>query len=179
MANMATTGWTSTPNVRGTFDIIWFSLQTIGLCTWTSVCPNIPSPEDIPFELLMDKFHFLLLAVLGPDLVFLLAFSQLQAARASVVQFRDSGYPEWTVRHAFYANMGGISVRPLSEELPIPPKDGEPAAPTRWPRFPVNAEQLHYLVQKGHMKMPTFTLKEINTRSKTDGLGRYDPIDQA
>lgn len=39
-------GWVSSPNGRGTFDIIWGCLLTIFLCTWTSLHLNIPSLHE-------------------------------------------------------------------------------------------------------------------------------------
>ena len=36
-------GWTSSPNGRGTVDIIWQCSSTIFLCCWTVLCLNVPS----------------------------------------------------------------------------------------------------------------------------------------
>ncbi|KAF2159257.1 hypothetical protein M409DRAFT_30263 [Zasmidium cellare ATCC 36951] len=155
------TGWTPSPNVRGTFDIIWTCLQTIALCAWTSICVNLPSQYDGSSEIMRDKFNFLLLNLLSPDLVFLLAYLQLESARASVTRFRADGYHDWTVTHAFYADMGGFAVQ----------------APN-WKRFPVNARQLHYLVSKKYIEYPLIPLRDIKAKAKTDGLGRVITIGQ-
>ena len=40
-------GWTSSPNGRGTIDIIEACFITIGLCAWTMLCLNVP-PLDAP-----------------------------------------------------------------------------------------------------------------------------------
>lgn len=152
---MPTEAWVLAPNARGTFDIIWSCAQTAALCAWVSICVNVPAPDYGNLDLLRDKFHFILLTLLGPELVFMLAFFQFQLARASVKQFRDDGYTNWSLRHAFYADMGGIHVQHRA-----------------WKRFPVNAKQLHYLVTRGHMAYPEITLKEIEARGKTDGFAR-------
>jgi hypothetical protein len=38
--------------------------------------------------------------------------------------------------------------------------------------FPIDAEQLYYLVDKGHLDYPTITKEEINDKNKADGLAR-------
>jgi hypothetical protein len=152
---MATNGWISTPNVRGTFDIIWTCAQTTFLCAWVSVCVNVPAPGKSPRRLLRDKLHFVLLSFLGPELVFLLSYTQLQSARASVQEFNAAGFSEWTLVHAFYADMGGVTVQPLS-----------------WKPFPVNARQLFYLIDHGCMPYPQISLEEIEVRGQADGLSR-------
>ena len=123
----------------------------MALCAWVSICVNIPSPDYRDWDLLRDKFHFVLMTLLGPELVVMLAFTQYQAARASVEQFKAAGFADWTIVHAFYADMGGISVQPVS-----------------WKRFPVNAKQLHYLIIRGHMEYPRISRREIEARGKAD-----------
>ena len=41
--------------------------------------------------------------------------------------------------------------------------------------FPVNAEQLFYLVKHGHVDFPDITKSQINALSKTDTLSRFVP----
>lgn len=153
---MAPVGWTSTPNQRGTFDIIWICAETIFLCAWTSVCVNVPAPGRSPWRLLREKAHFVLLAFLGPELVFLLSYVQLQSAKASVEEFRAAGFTDWTLVHAFYADMGGITV----------------CSPS-WPPFPVTTRQLFYLVRHGYMDYPKIPLEDIAARGQADGLSRW------
>lgn len=149
-------GWVSTPNVRGTFDIIWTCLQTTFLCAWVSVCVNVPAPGRKAWRaLLIDKLHFVLLTFLGPELVFLLSYMQLQSARASVQRFKAAGFTDWTVTHGFYADMGGITVQPAG-----------------WKSFPVNARQLIYLVERGYVPFPQIPVEEIEVRGQVDSLSR-------
>lgn len=44
-----------------------------------------------------------------------------------------------------------------------------------YPPFPVNAEQLHYLVKHRHVDFPSITKPEIKALSKTDSLSKYIP----
>jgi hypothetical protein len=62
---------------------------------------------------------------------------------------------EWTLVHGFFADMGGFIL-----ESP----DCEP--------FPVNAEQLHYLVSHGYVDFPRLRKLDIKVMSKTDGLSK-------
>ncbi|KAI4263851.1 MAG: hypothetical protein L6R42_001013 [Xanthoria sp. 1 TBL-2021] len=59
----------------------------------------------------------------------------------------------WSIRHAFYANMGGFVLHPR-----------ESAA------FPINAKQLHWLIKQGYVEYPKMTAKEVWDKSKADGF---------
>ena len=155
MTNLETCGLSSGPANRSIYDIILSCAQTAVLCAWVSVCVNVPCLSSARLDILRDKVYFGLLTLLGPELVFLLALGQYQCARASVRDFHLSGHKQWTATHAFYADMGGIVVQPVS-----------------WKRFPVNAKQLLYLIDKGYLEYPTITVEEIKARSKVDGLSR-------
>ena len=61
----------------------------------------------------------------------------------------------WTLRHAFFADMGGFLV-----EFP----DHQTLA--------VNAHQLFYLVEKGYLDYPNVTYRQIWDRNKADGFAR-------
>lgn len=153
--NATTIGWMSSPNTRGTLDILWSCAQTAALCAWVSICVNIPSPGHGASDLIRDKFYFLLLTLLGPELVFLLAFTQYQCAAESVKLFKDLGHDDWTLTHGFYADMGGIHLQPPG-----------------WKRFPVSAKQLYHLVHRGYIDFPKIPVADIKARGKTDGLAK-------
>lgn len=125
----------------------------MALCAWVTMCVNVPSPGNVTVDLLRDKLHSCFLALLGPDLIFMLALMQYQSAKDSVEDFRAAGHKDWTIVHAFYADMGGISVK--HED---------------WKRFPVNAKQLHYLVKHGYVIYPEIPLADIKGRRKADGV---------
>ena len=65
--------------------------------------------------------------------------------------WRSEGFTEWTIRHGFFVNMGGLEVKP----------QGSPA-------FPINSRQLHYMVAKGHIRYPLLEIKEMIDRSNSD-----------
>lgn len=127
------TGWVSSPEGRGTIDIVWSSFLTIFLCTWTAVCLNIPHPDAGKLRRLCTKVQWMAWAIIGPELVLAVAIGQFPSARRSVKRFHGLGHKAWTTRHGFFADMGGILLQP---------KNSTP--------FLVNSRQLAYLVEKGY-----------------------------
>jgi hypothetical protein len=76
--------WTSSPDGRGTLDIITSCLVTIILCCWTTICPNIPALSDSRWDRFRDKFHLACIDLFGPDFLFGIAIGQRVSARRSV-----------------------------------------------------------------------------------------------
>lgn len=70
--------------------------------------------------------------------------------------FRDFGLDGWTMRHAFFADMGGIRIRTFDNMT----------------TSPVTAEQLLHLVQQGHVEYPVCDKSFIDDKNKRDGLSR-------
>lgn len=103
-------------------------------------------------------------AVVGPELVLAVAIGQYASARRSVQRFRKLGIEAetWTLRHGFFADMGGMLLRP---------KGSTP--------FLVNSRLLAYLVERKYTECPKITADEIWDRSKTDTLARLLTLAQA
>ncbi|KAL9043526.1 MAG: hypothetical protein Q9214_003290 [Letrouitia sp. 1 TL-2023] len=146
-------GWVSQPQGRGTFDILWSCLFTIFLCTWTSLHLNVPAMSETYWDQFFRKMRWMAQAIMAPEFVLGFATGQKAEARRSVAQFKHSGYPQWSIRHAFYANMGGFVLQPRE------------SAP-----FPINAKQLHYLLTEGYIEFPSLSAKEVWDKSKADGF---------
>ena len=146
-------GWVSQPNGRGTFDILWGSLFTIFLCTWTSLHLNVPALGERYMQRWFRKLRWMIMAIMAPELVVGFATGQKVEAARSIVMWKRSGYDGWTMRHGYYANMGGFVLQP---------RDSKP--------FPINAKQLHYLVTRNYTPYPSTTAKEIWDKSKQDGF---------
>lgn len=156
-------GWVQGPDYRGTIDIIWSSFLTIFLCTWTAVCLNVPHPDDKKPQVFFRKVKWMLWAIVGPEIVLAVAIGQYASARRSVRRFKNLGLrQEWTLRHGFFADMGGIMLEP---------RDSTP--------FLVNSRQIEYLVQKGYVEQPSITAKEIWDKSKADTLAKTLTLAQA
>jgi hypothetical protein len=137
------TGWVELSNDRGTFDIIWICLITIGISTYTMLCLNIPAPKDTYLELVCRHILWMLLGIIGPDIVLTYAAGQWNRAKWSLIAFRDE-HPEWHMRHAFFADMGGFVLHTGDDVV-----------------FPLNAIQLHWLVQHKYVELPTISKREV------------------
>ncbi|KAF2691052.1 hypothetical protein K458DRAFT_438759 [Lentithecium fluviatile CBS 122367] len=150
-----TRGWVRQSNDRGTLDIIISCCITIFLCIWTSVCVNVPAPEHGMWSMLRDRWHMFCLGLLGPEFILLCAVGQYCSARASFHAFARTKHEGWTMKHAFFADMGGIHLQFQDVRS-----------------FPVNAKQLHFLVASGYISYPKITTNDINDKNKADGLAR-------
>lgn len=150
-------GWTPPPNGRGTTDIIWSSCLTTILCCWTVLCLNVPPSNWAPMRRLYHKFLVFGLGIMGPEFHCGMAVGQWASARRSVKAFSQSGYTDWSMKHAFFADMGGFILH----------------APDFVP-FPVNAKQVHYLVTQGHIPYSAvcIDIMLIKDKNKSDGMGR-------
>ncbi|KAI0536540.1 hypothetical protein GGR58DRAFT_528213 [Xylaria digitata] len=155
MTFLYVTGVASSPETRGSFDIISSSFLATFLCTWSSLCLNVPHPDDSDLKVLLRKAKWMLWGILMPEVVLSISFGQYASAQRSVKRFREIGYPSWTLRHGFFADMGGILLLP---------EGGTP--------FVINSSQVALLVEKGHMEYPKITADEIWDKSKADFLSK-------
>jgi len=153
-------GWVQSGQDRGTLDILWSCSITIVLCCWVATHPNVGSPKEKFFHRWVDKTHLAMIGLLGPDLLFGLALGQLSSARRSVKKFKTEKVPcrgtEWTYTYAFFTDMGGIFL----------------TSPDFLDGFPINSEQLHWLVKYGHVDFPDMNLMSIGERHASDALSR-------
>ncbi|KAI1745580.1 hypothetical protein F4680DRAFT_107899 [Xylaria scruposa] len=154
-------GWVSGPNTRGTVDIIYSSLSTIWLCTWTCLCLNVPDRNDSGWRFLLYKFRWQAFTIFFPEVLVATAAEQWISARQSVSAFKALGCEHWTIRHSFFADMGGVV---------LAPRDGD--------KFPINSYQLAYLVRHEHLAMPRIDLDDIRAVNKADGLARAFTLGQ-
>ncbi|KAK0102293.1 hypothetical protein ONS95_005916 [Cadophora gregata] len=73
-------GWTSGPQVRGTFDILWTCISTLALCVWTAVHPNI-SCVSSGRRAFMVRLGMMAVAVVLPEIIISAAWRQLKSAQ--------------------------------------------------------------------------------------------------
>ncbi|RAK82203.1 uncharacterized protein BO72DRAFT_420195 [Aspergillus fijiensis CBS 313.89] len=160
-------GWVPSPEGRGSLDILRSCCTTIILCCWVSVYPNVGSPNDSKWHPLVDKFNLFCISLLGPDFLFEIAWGQFESARKSVRVFRNDTRLnktfEWTYRHAFFVDMGGIHLR--SPDFP----EGSP----------IDARQLYYLLSQDYIDMPDMGQMAIEERNSADTLSRLIAVSQA
>ncbi len=144
-------GWVSQSNTRGTMDIIWSCASTIFICVWVMLHLNVTAKREKRWHIWLRKLRWFVLALLAPELLMLFAGGQWASARRSVAEMKKIGVTDWTMVHAFYADSGGFM---------LVARDSIP--------FPVTARQIHYLVDKRHLREPEITREEIWDKSKAD-----------
>ncbi|KAF3075750.1 hypothetical protein CFAM422_002399 [Trichoderma lentiforme] len=151
--------WVGAPNIRGTWDIVWTCFATIFVCTYTLLCLNLPAPSDSTLVLVRRRVLWMVLAIIGPEIVLSYAAGQWSRAKQAVKSFTTSGHKTFNMRLAFFADMGGFMLHPKGH--------------TTFDPFPLNAKQLHWLVIHGHVDYPDVDhLKEIWDKSKQDQLAK-------
>lgn len=154
-------GWVSGPDGRGTFDIISSCTFTIFVCSWSVLCLNVPAQNENQWKVLRRKCYLTGLGILGPEFLLQISLGQWIAARASVKQYHRSGFSDWSMMHAFFANMGGIVLQPHD-----------------WKAFPVDAEQLHYLIERSYVAYPKIDKRSIEDKNKVEPLLRVISVVQ-
>jgi hypothetical protein len=146
-------GWISGPDGRGTLDIIWSSLTTILLCSWTVLCLNVPPPRWSRARTIWQKFLMAGLGVLGPEFILQLALAQWSSACRSVEAFHSLGHDKWSMTHAFLADMGGFVLH-AENEMP----------------FPLDAEQVLYLIKEGFVNVSDVVVDKSVIEDKNKGV---------
>jgi hypothetical protein len=115
----------SSPDSRGTLDILWSSLFTIFACTWTVQHLNVPEQRegrdrgwkgDLKWMLkgVYTSVKWMLLTMVAPELVIGKACADLVQAKEDfqeLLKFAEDDHVPWTLAHTYYANMGGFVVR--------------------------------------------------------------------
>ncbi|KAF1915796.1 hypothetical protein BDU57DRAFT_586994 [Ampelomyces quisqualis] len=147
--------WVQQPNYRGTFDILWVSLVTIGISTHTMLCLNLPAPKESYLNLVPRRILWMLLGIIGPEFVLTYAAGQWSKTKWSVIAFQDK-HPEWHMRHAFFADMGGFVLHTGDGTI-----------------FPLNATQLHWLVRHDYVAFPNITRRDMWDKSKQDTFTKF------
>ena len=66
---------------RSIWDILWSCLATIFACSWISIHPNIPAPNESQWRVFLRRLELMFWAVVGPEMVIGWAFRQWSSAR--------------------------------------------------------------------------------------------------
>lgn len=150
-----TQGWVNQPNGRGTFDILQSCVITVLLCSWSVLVLNVPNPKKGRWRVFLDKMCWMAFTLIFPEVTAAMAVEQCESASQSVEDFSRRGYQGWTMQHAFFADMGGFVLQ----------------APD-FPLFPVDTQQILYLVTKHYIDFPDVDLEAIKDKNKADGFAR-------
>ena len=176
-------GWISQPNGRGTISILQSCSLTIFLCAWSVLFLNIPAERESRWDFIKNKVRWMAFVIFFPEVLTGIAAEQWRSACQSVEDFAklqndwESALQEsksaeevqrirsnllgiknspWTMRHAFYADMGGLL-------LDCP--DFTP--------FPIDSQQTLYLVSNNYLPFPNVEEKTIWDKNKADGFARF------
>ncbi|KIK54381.1 hypothetical protein GYMLUDRAFT_48747 [Collybiopsis luxurians FD-317 M1] len=91
---------------RSLYQIIWSCISVLVACTWVSVHPNIPAPDEGSWRIQGRKIGLMIVALIAPELLVLWAARQWFSARELAKQYRGKG---WSVSHGFFVLMGGFA----------------------------------------------------------------------
>ena len=66
---------------RSLWDILWSCLATITACSWVSIHPNIPAPNESRLRIFLRRLELMFWAVVGPEMIIAWAYRQWSGAR--------------------------------------------------------------------------------------------------
>ncbi|KAF3910815.1 hypothetical protein ABW20_dc0103897 [Dactylellina cionopaga] len=95
-------------------------------------------------------------AIAGPEFVLTYASGQYGTAYASKRSFHRAGYTDWSLRHGFFADMGGFVLGAGGIKKP----------------FPATGKQLLWLIENGHIEFPKVNVRQIEDKSKQDTVAK-------
>ncbi|EHK17582.1 uncharacterized protein TRIVIDRAFT_14128, partial [Trichoderma virens Gv29-8] len=180
-APVITSNYVSSPNTRGTLDILWSSLFTIFACTWTLQHPNVPKQRDEDTKWKNVKWGLkkfgrstlrMLSTILAPELIIAAACDDFIAARENLKKMKKYAKRDkvpWTLRHSYYANMGGAEAAS---------QGSAPLGPYLNP-YHLTGANIITLRRNGYIsKLPYIKEAEIKDRSKGDVLVKIIALGQ-
>ncbi|KAL8397918.1 hypothetical protein RB594_004576 [Gaeumannomyces avenae] len=147
-------GIVATPDMRGTIDIIWSCLAAVLLCTWVVLHENVPAEGDtrearfrarllLESYLVVQKGCSFLYAVFAPEIFTGKAIMGLYFARHVRVTMNRAikeGEDDWTICHAFLANMGGFAID-FDDNTKVPQSSSDATVDDRTPTTQDKAEK--------------------------------------
>ncbi|KAH9959071.1 hypothetical protein BC827DRAFT_526503 [Russula dissimulans] len=139
-------------NCRSLWDIIRSCALTIFLCTWVSVHPNIPSPDEGWPRVTIRRVGLMLATLVVPEAIIAWALRQRLAASQLAKQYKGEG---WTLTHGFFATMGGFIAYEGNEAIKV-----------------LLPEELESHSLTGNGDFPRISNKEIQDKSKGDFVSK-------
>ena len=112
--------YVTSPNTRGTLQILWSSLTAIFLCTWTTQHLNVPQQSSPKTHLqiwtrrihrFVDRLKWLFINLLTPEFLIGKAFCDRVSAEQHSRVYKATAEEDgvlWGRSHCFFANMGGF-----------------------------------------------------------------------
>ena len=164
---------------RSLWDILWSCLATLFACSWVSVHPNIPGPDESSWRIHLRRLELMFWTVFAPEMIISWAVRQWIGAR-DLEKFHKGGqmypiYPEilnhkiltldrgWTKTHGHFIQMGGFMLFG---------SEGNIAKGVLTP------EVFSELLTEKKIEFPNVTVEEIEDRSKSDGFSKAIALGQ-
>ena len=164
---------------RSLLDILWSCLATLFACSWVSVHPNIPGPDESWWRIYLRRLELMFWTVFAPELIINWAFRQWIGARNLKKLYKGGQmyptYPEilnhkilmldsgWTKTHGHFIQMGGFVL--FNSE-------GNIAKGVLTPKI------FSRLLREKKIDFPNVPVEEIEDRSKSDGFSKTIALSQ-
>lgn len=112
----------SSPNVRGTLDIVWTCLSVLLICTWSVLHLNVPIQSkckgkgqkiNLIYIRTTTKLKWLLLNLLAPEWSLAKAWSDSRSVafvKDGFKKFAETDDDHWEDCHSHFANLGGFTI---------------------------------------------------------------------
>lgn len=166
-------GWTSSPNARGTIDIIWSSVFVVFLSTWAALHINVPPVKKSSWWRLRSKALLMGVGLIAPELIATCAFTELRTALTVQNHMKDLGHKDWTLSQSFFVAMGGYMLHFNGDYKPISAENF-----IKWQRRGIirvlestetNKAQ-HHVSRGSVVELPWVSKEDIVSRGKADVL---------
>ena len=169
-------GYVTNTGGRGTLQVVWACLVTIGLCTWTVQRPNIVpfTKQRIP-ALARKQLFWMTLTIFCPEYVTYIAIDQWQNAR-KCKEIQKLGHPDFTIKQGFYVAMEGLIVRTY-DDVSVGAGENHDSTKRGVPRDQkIYMDDLIILVREKILEPPSISLHSLEECSKTDNFARFITI---
>ncbi|CAA7268754.1 unnamed protein product [Cyclocybe aegerita] len=141
------------PDTRTIWNVIWSCFSTIFICTWLSVHPNVPGPQESPWAIRGRRLKLMIWAFIGPELFIIWAYRQRFMAKKIAEKYRSRG---WTIAHGFFLVMGGFHLYDCEKDLGV-----------------LSVQRFNSLIESNTIDFPSaLTREDIEDKSKADGLSK-------
>ncbi|KAJ9604665.1 hypothetical protein H2200_010779 [Cladophialophora chaetospira] len=155
--NTTLVGFTPESSDRGTFGILNPCLAVLFLNTWTVFHVNIPSERLLRSRRRwwLHRLKIWIITIIVPDGISTVAFNQWREARRSIRTIQPI-YAWWTIKHGFYAEMGGFRV--------VDDSSGQ--------EYAFRAAQLSWLLARQELELPEVSQEELDDKSDADWIAK-------
>ena len=144
-------GWVPEPNGRGTWSILWSSLATVFICTWSVL--HLDVRKRSRWRSILRKCQWMLSTVLIPEYILASSVQHFLNARTCLPFLVRYGGPEWTMTHAQFASDEGFEISYA---------DGRSEAP--------DIAKIVELMARGEISQPPISADELHSRGESNWL---------